>query len=190
MSTSQTKVCTKCRQPKPLDLFNKDHHRPDGLQCWCKPCKNIVLAAQRAAKRKQRSDPAKRAAEAERRRTQYKEAERRRNAERRRDLKTWPKMAINSIRSRAKEQGREFDLKPDDIIVPDICPVLGIPLMAGAETPLSNRPSVDRFDNSRGYTKDNIRVISYRANQLKRDATVDEIRRILHYMEGDVPSQL
>lgn len=107
-------------------------------------------------------------------------------AAKKRNLETWPQTVISHIRSRAKQQGREFDLVVSDIVVPDICPVLGIPLIAGAEAPLDNRPSIDRFDNNRGYTKDNIRVISHRANHLKRDATVDEMRRILHYMEGDV----
>lgn len=47
-------------------------------------------------------------------------------------------------------------------------------------------PSIDRFDNALGYVKGNIRVISTRANLLKRDATVDEVRRLLAYMEGRV----
>jgi hypothetical protein len=181
-----TRTCTKCKQSKSIDQFNKDKSRPEGLQLWCKSCKNAKRSADRAAKRRQRADPIKRAEEAARRKKKYKETERRRHAILRRDLKTWPRVAIAHIRKRARDTGREFDLVSSDIVVPEICPVLGIPLIAGAEAPLHNRPSVDRFDNERGYTKDNIHVISHRANHLKRDATVDEIRRLLHYMEGDV----
>lgn len=133
----------------------------------------------RNAQRRRRSDPEKRRKIASLR---NRERESEREYERRRDLRTWPVLAIRSIRWRAKKENRECTILPQDIIVPDFCPVLGIPLMAGGAR--DNRPSVDRFDNNRGYTKDNIRVISYRANQLKRDATVDEIRRVLHYMEG------
>lgn len=46
-------------------------------------------------------------------------------------------------------------------------------------------PSIDRFDNSRGYTPDNIRVISLRANIIKSDATADEVEAVLNYMRGD-----
>ncbi len=43
-------------------------------------------------------------------------------------------------------------------------------------------PSLDRWDNSRGYTLDNTRVVCYRCNELKRDATLDEIKNLVRYM--------
>ena len=43
---------------------------------------------------------------------------------------------------------------------------------------------MDRFDNAKGYTPENVRVISNRANLLKKDATVEEIRMLLRYMES------
>jgi hypothetical protein len=43
--------------------------------------------------------------------------------------------------------------------------------------------SVDRFDNSKGYTRENVRVISNRANLLKKDADAGELRAVLTYME-------
>jgi len=142
-----------------------------------------TISANTLAKRRSRDKPEIIEGE-KKRRNRKREAEL--FAAKKRNLKTWPQTVMSLIRSRARNTGRSFDLCASDIIVPEVCPVLGITLIAGAEAPLNNRPSVDRFDNRLGYTKDNIRVISYRANQLKRDATVDEIRRILHYMEGDV----
>jgi hypothetical protein len=104
----------------------------------------------------------------------------------RRDLKMWPIVAIYNLRMRARERGIEFDLTPDDIVVPEICPVLGLPLAAGNDAPKANRPSVDRFDNNRGYTRDNIRVISRRANELKSNATIFELKAIIQYMEAGI----
>lgn len=86
---------------------------------------------------------------------------------------------------RAKKKGIEFSVEPTDIVIPDVCPVLGIRLGCGNVSAFysPSSPTIDRFDNSIGYTKDNIRIISWRANSLKKDATVDEIRRVLEYME-------
>ena len=43
---------------------------------------------------------------------------------------------------------------------------------------LSNSPSIDRIDPSKGYTKDNVWVISRRANTIKSNATVDEVEKV------------
>ena len=101
----------------------------------------------------------------------------------RHDLTLWGKYAILSIRSRAKKNGMLCTITAADIVVPEFCPALGIKLEAGLNTPLNCSPSVDRFYNDGGYTPDNIRVISHRANQLKRDASIEELERVLHYMK-------
>lgn len=90
----------------------------------------------------------------------------------------------NLAKRRSKVSQWEFTITVEDIHIPEVCPVLGIPLFVGDGKHGPNSPTLDRFDNSRGYTADNIRVISYRANSLKSDATVDELRRVLAYMEG------
>jgi len=85
------------------------------------------------------------------------------------------------IKSRSKIRNIPFDLEIEDIVVPDFCPVLGIKIksVAGSGTNFKNSPSVDRIDPNRGYTKDNIRIISNRANLLKSNATVEEMEKIL-----------
>lgn len=37
------KTCTKCKAEKPLDQFQKDSHKPDGLRPACKECANAAL---------------------------------------------------------------------------------------------------------------------------------------------------
>ena len=37
----ETKICTKCGEEKPLDAFNKNRLKKDGLTCYCKECINI-----------------------------------------------------------------------------------------------------------------------------------------------------
>lgn len=86
---------------------------------------------------------------------------------------------------RAKRDGIPFSLKRGDIEIPECCPVLGIPLIVGSDK-RDNIPTLDRIDNSKGYIKGNVRVISHRANRLKSDATIEEMKRILRYMENDL----
>lgn len=43
--------------------------------------------------------------------------------------------------------------------------------------------SLDRIDSSRGYVKGNIWVISLRANRIKNDSTVEELRLIAGKVE-------
>lgn len=93
---------------------------------------------------------------------------------------------LTNAKMRSKKYGLDFSLDKTDIVIPDKCPVLGIPLIVGigGRGTTWNSPSLDRVDNSKGYTPDNVRVISYRANALKSDATPEEIRMVLDYMEG------
>ena len=56
--------------------------------------------------------------------------------------------------------------------------------MAKTQQERDRTPSLDRFVPNLGYVKGNIRVISFRANRLKSDATIDEMRQVLAYMEG------
>lgn len=90
---------------------------------------------------------------------------------------------LTCAKIRARKENREFNIGIEDIIIPEYCPVLGIILepCKGVRGPSS--PSLDRIDNTKGYIKGNIRVISWRANRLKSDATVEELNRVIKYME-------
>jgi hypothetical protein len=45
---------------------------------------------------------------------------------------------------------------------------------------------IDRIDTSKGYLKDNIKVISWRANRLKSDGTLEELEKIVNYMRKEL----
>lgn len=85
-------------------------------------------------------------------------------------------------RKRAVARGLPFSINPEHIVIPAHCPVLGIKL--SQEGPRDNRPSLDRIVPERGYTPSNIRVISFRANRIKSDATAYELRAVLEYVES------
>lgn len=83
-------------------------------------------------------------------------------------------------RDRAAEKGLSFTIRPEDIRIPDRCPLLAVPLVhnRGRKGPGANSPTIDRIDPSKGYDPGNIWVVSYRANAIKNDATPDELELI------------
>lgn len=102
--------------------------------------------------------------------------------------RAWLHYTTQAARSRAKERNLPFDKDLSKLLLPDVCPVLGIKLIYGRRGrnrrgPLPDSPSLDRIVPERGYVLSNLRVISWRANLLKRDSSVDEIKRVLAYME-------
>jgi len=93
------------------------------------------------------------------------------------------KRLFYGARARAAEKHLEFDITPDDIIIPDVCPVLGIPIIKDASCVRQDgSPTIDRIDSSKGYTKDNICVISNKANTIKSFGTIEDHYKIIDYM--------
>lgn len=90
-----------------------------------------------------------------------------------------------AAKSRAEKKGLEFNIEESDIIIPEVCPLLEIPIEFGTKEHYDSSPSLDRIDNTKGYIKGNIWVISKKANTMKSSATLDELhtfcKNILRY---------
>jgi hypothetical protein len=85
---------------------------------------------------------------------------------------------ITEAKRRAAKKGLYSDLTTNDVVIPDRCPLLDIPLAFGgygSGVHTDNTPSLDRIDNTKGYTKDNVQVISWKANKLKADCDLAEV---------------
>jgi hypothetical protein len=84
---------------------------------------------------------------------------------------------LRSAKHRAKRQGLPFDLEKSDLVIPEFCPVLGMPLVcnAGSGAAKQNSPSLDKIVPELGYVKGNIQIISYLANVMKHDATPEQL---------------
>lgn len=94
------------------------------------------------------------------------------------------KMMLKKARERANQKGLPFNLSKEDILIPDTCPVLNIPIMRQEGKCSDNSPVLDRIDNNKGYVKGNVMVISHRANRIKSDATAPELFAIYCYMKN------
>jgi hypothetical protein len=94
---------------------------------------------------------------------------------------------LQQAKIRATKRNLVFDIIIDDLLekLPKDkkCPVLGIDLFWGTGSDRWNSPSIDRLDAKGNYTKENIMIISWRANKLKSDASIEEIEAVLKYMK-------
>ena len=150
------KQCTTCKQTKPLREFYKHKRNKDGHRVQCKEC----------------------------------EKKSRRNNSRHHKIVDMAKGA----RRRAKKSGIPYTITKEDVLEVaegvDFCPFLGIPLDWNYSDDGNGKtsyfsPSLDRIDNSKGYEKGNIRVVSWLFNTTKRDvdinsdSAVDRFRQFL-----------
>ena len=83
---------------------------------------------------------------------------------------------FKSSKANAKSRNLEHSITEDDIIIPEYCPYLKIKLTFKQES--QNFPStisLDRIDNTKGYIKGNVQVISRLANLMKSYATEEQL---------------
>jgi hypothetical protein len=92
------------------------------------------------------------------------------------------KYLLRQAKGNARKKNFEFSIDESDISIPEKCPVLDIPL--SLDIGGDNSPSVDRIDSDKGYIKGNVRVISWRANNLKSNSKIWEMEQIIKYMKG------
>lgn len=100
------------------------------------------------------------------------------------------KALLNRVKSRAAAQGVPFDLTLANIDWPTHCPVFGTELryVRAGGTKRGGKPdsaSVDRLDPDKGYVASNVRIMSWRANKLKSDATLTELEKLAAYVRQE-----
>lgn len=165
-------ICKTCQTEKPEDAYHRQRSKRSGRMAECKLC-------QRKRNRAWIDENRDRFRHLNRNAT---------NAKRRRDP---IRNMLALARARCRKSGVEFNLSENDITVPEVCPVLGIPLTHGlgqgeghALAVRDSRASLDRIDNSKGYVPGNVVVVSYRANRIKSDATSCELLKIARFYVG------
>ena len=151
LTIEASKRCSTCKQVLSVEQFHKDKSTRDGFDYRCKQC------AQQRFKKYEIENPIVRQTNS----------------------------MVRHARSRAKKKNLPFDIDLDYIrsMVPSHCPIFGMPLewslrRGSEQVPLPNSPSLDRIDPSKGYVKGNVWIISYRANQIKSNASHDELKRV------------
>jgi hypothetical protein len=112
------------------------------------------------------------------------EAQRASNREQyRRKKDTSPELfLLKGARNRCRGTDIPCTITISDIVIPDVCPALGIPLVPSrGKGATDNSPSLDRIVPALGYVPGNVCVISYKANRIKQDATAEELEMVSRY---------
>jgi hypothetical protein len=99
------------------------------------------------------------------------------------DLDRTQRARFTRKKQNSKQTGWEWLVKFHEINWPTHCPILGLEIDYFTEIRKENSASFDRIDNSKGYVKGNVHIISWRANRIKNDGTAEEHRKIADYLE-------
>lgn len=175
-----SKKCSKCKKEKPPCEFYKDKKFEDNFTKQCKACFKEYRDKNREKNRL------------------YMENLRKNNNEKVKETrrKSWRNLdprdkLIQQSRSRAKRKNLNFNLKKEDLKIPILCPLLEIPFIVGTKNDYEQTYSLDRIDPNKGYIKDNVWVITKKANSMKNSATKDElitfaINILKHFGDDDI----
>lgn len=183
MLQASTKICRDCGRELPLDMFYKNGtgYRPE--------CKECTLKA--ISERRSRDIEASRAKERERyHKNRDKEiAAMKRYRKNLKETNYFKHFIMNKKKS-VMRACIHWDLDEDYLreLFTGVCPVFGCAIHAGGAKD-DCKAELDRLIPSKGYVKGNVRWISRRANRIKSDASIDEIKKILKYMEEQIERQ-
>lgn len=98
------------------------------------------------------------------------------------ELEKQQKLKLSRKKSSAIAKGNYWDVEYEDIIWPTHCPILGIELDYFAEKAHDGSMSFDQLVAGEGYTKENMIIMSWRANRIKNDGTAEEHRKIYEFI--------
>ena len=133
-------------------------------------------------------DPVAEHLEYEKRKPYYRQYYQERQESRKDYQKTWRRnnrayKMWDNAKQRAKRQVLPFTITVEDIVIPETCPIFGTPLI-WSETPTNDMPTLERIIPALGYVPGNIAVISFRANRIKNDASLAELKQLVAWLES------
>lgn len=172
---TDSKTCNCCGLNFPLSGFHIQRKGKFGRQAKCKKCTSDTYYVRNREAVIERTRQRRATEEGREQERQWQRARRRSNPLVR---------MVQEAKARATKKGIPFGITADHLEMPEVCPVLGIEISMGMGARADCSPSIDRIDSTKGYVPGNVRVISWRANRLKNDATLEEMKAIVGYMEA------
>lgn len=162
-------ACPVCDRTLPVDNFAILGKSKTGRDWLCKECREVHTIINNGQdknyfrKLRLKVSP------------EYREEQR--EIDRKSRIKNFNKAMFTAAKYRAEQRGIEFNIELEDIVIPDKCPILECEFVYGTSSNYDYSPSLDRIDNSKGYIKGNVQVISTKANKMKNSATTEELEK-------------
>ena len=158
------KVCTKCKNEKPLSDFQLRPERKCGYYSRCKICKGEYQS------KKHKNDRLEN------------------------PIETWINSNFCNTRYRANKLILDFDLTKEYIRaqfeISKLCTYCSKNFnFQGTVLNRDDTPTLDRLIPTLGYTKDNVVLCCYRCNAIKNNATFEELRIIAGVLEKLIKSK-
>lgn len=159
------KTCSKCKTEKPLSDYQRTYQKgyPEQLRADCRMCVN------------------KRDHSLKKRNPEIYEKERLAMYKARK--KDPVRFMLYDAKVRSKKHRIPFEQDCVDLMLPEVCPVLGIPLIPADGCVSPGSPTLDKYIPELGYIKGNVNIISHKANTMKLNATTSEIELLVAWMK-------
>ena len=187
----ETKICGKCGRELPLTSFVKHKQCNNGRAGTCRECANTYTTEWKRKNSKRLAEQ-RRALYATRYGPIQREKEKVRKAQF--PLRVRAQYLRAGMRSRSIARGMEFasDLFSVAFLMEwlrrsPFCECCGVALDIGFKDtghPNNKSPSMDRIRADRGYIEGNVALLCWRCNNLKRDATADELRVVADWLDS------
>jgi len=171
--------CLICLCEKDTSVFGPMKRGRDGLDSYCRPCRSKKKKLNETEEQRERGRQAARDRCAANRPL----ARQKTNEWRAKKKKQNPAYFLwVAAKTRAKKQNIPFSITEQDIVIPEYCPVLGVKLDTQTKKGFcNNAASIDKTIPALGYVPGNIIIISWRANRIKYDATLEELNKVASF---------
>ena len=175
------KICSLCKKEKPLDEFTQNKGKPGS---WCKLCYNGYKKDKGWNSYSKRADYF---ATYQRKLRKTEKSKIKERSYRKTYAATFAGMVTNLLaaaKDRAKKTNKEIDLDRAWVeahLAEMKCEATGVDLILEQQENVQHtpfRPSIDRIDNAKGYTKDNCRVVCVIYNKAKSDYNDADVRKM------------
>lgn len=172
---TRTRTCTACSTEKALTEFSKSATGKYGHRSSCKVCESARAVAWAKNNKAKKRDALRRyyAKNASKFQTYA-------------GVKAWAKRLLKNAASSSKARALGPPSIDEAWILeqPMLCPYLGIALTPSVKKSLW-QPSLDRIDNSRGYTPDNTRLTSLAWNLLRNDVSIEHALSLVSHLRAE-----
>lgn len=165
------KLCNKCRKTLPLDNFHKSTSAKTGRVAYCKLCVKDYNDKYTRKNKLRITEQVKKYQLLHRSTAKY-----------------TVYALFAAAKTRARFKNLAFDLDRAWItekVLPMACAATGLTLQLDIDDRYQYnpfRPSIDRIDNAKGYTKDNCQVVSVLYNRTKSEYTHDDVLLMCEYL--------